>query len=101
MYRLSPARNIRSPLISFRPENSYNTMPADRHRLLLVYRRRVLVESFVPSPLIRVYKNCEKSHTPEKYKLGGTSDRCIECARKGRSYNLAPFSLSKWARIRQ
>ena len=76
-------------------------MPTNRHRLLLVYRRRVLVDSFVPSPLMRVCKNCEKSYTPEKYKLGGASGRCIECARKGRSCNLTPFSPSTWARIRQ
>lgn len=75
-------------------------MPADRHRLPAEYRRRLLVNSFNVDPM-RVCRNCENAHSPEKCKVGGSSDRCIECARKGRSCDLAPFSPARWARIRE
>jgi len=44
---------------------------------------------------MRVYLNYNKARSLEKYKVGSTSDRYIECARKGRSYNLIPFSPAR------
>ena len=41
---------------------------------------------------MRVYKNYEKARRLEKYKVGGSSDRCVECARLGYNCDLAPFS---------
>ncbi len=76
-------------------------MPTNRYRLLAKFRRRQLINSFNPTILIRVCRNYDKAHSPEKYKIGSTSNRYIECARKGRSYNLAPFSPARWARIRE
>ena len=76
-------------------------MPANRYRLLAKFRRRQLINSFNPTSLIRVYRNCDKAYSPEKYKIGGTSNRYIKYARKGRSYNLAPFSPARQARIRK
>ncbi len=76
-------------------------MPADRHRLPAEFRRRQLIHSFVPTNLMRVCQNCDKARSPEKCKVGGASNRCIECARKGRSCDLAPFSPARWARIRE
>ena len=66
------------------------------------YRRRNLVNLFNPTQdTMRVCKNCERTGTPDKCKVGGSSDRCIECARKTYSYNLAPFSPARWAKIRK
>ena len=48
---------------------------------------------------MRVCKNCDKANRPEKCKVGGSSDRCVECARVGYSCDLAPFSPARWARI--
>ncbi len=95
------AYNIRFPLISFRPENSYNTMPTNRYYLLAKFYRYQLINSFNPTSLIRVYRNCDKAYSPKKYKIGSTSNRYIKCARKGRSYNLTPFSPTRQARIRE
>ena len=65
-------------------------------------RRRNLVSSFNPSLLaIRVYKNCERSNTPNLCKVRGVSDKCVECARKSYLCDLAPFSPARWARIRR
>ena len=76
-------------------------MPADRHRVPSSFRRRTLVNSFVPVAVMRTCQNCEKANTPEKCKVGGSSDRCVECARKARSCDLAPFSPATWARVRR
>ncbi len=48
---------------------------------------------------MRVCKNYDKANHPEKYKVGGSSNRCVECARVSYSYNLAPFLPTQWARI--
>jgi len=76
-------------------------MPADRHKLSSPFRRRQLVSSIAPTTLMRVYKNCEKARRPKKCKVGGLSDRCVECARLGYSCDLAPFSPTRWARVQK
>ena len=50
---------------------------------------------------MRVCKNCERAGTPDKCKVGGSSDRCVECARKTYSCDLAPFSPARWAKLRK
>ena len=50
---------------------------------------------------MRVCKNCERSNTPDLCKVGGASDKCVECARKSYPCDLAPFSPARWARIRR
>jgi len=76
-----------------------SNMPADRHKLSSSFRRRNLISSVVLTVPMRVCKNCDKANRPEKYKVGGSSDRCVECARVGYSYDLAPFLPARWARI--
>ena len=77
------------------------TMPADRHKLSSSSRRRNLVSSVAPIVPMRVCKNCDKANRPEKCKVGGSSDRCVECARAGYSCDLAPFSPARWARVQR
>ncbi len=77
-------------------------MPPNRYRLPLLYRRRQLANSIkAPIPAIRVCRNYLKANRPEKYKVSGSSDRCVEYARLGYACDLAPFSPAKWARIEQ
>jgi len=76
-----------------------SNMPADRHKLSSSFRRRNLISSVIPTVPMRVCKNCDKANRPEKYKVGGSSDHYIECARINYSYNLAPFLPTRWARI--
>jgi len=71
-----------------------SNMPADRHKLSSLIRRRNLISSVVSIVPMRVYKNCDKANRPEKYKVGGSSDRYVEYARISYSYNLAPFLLT-------
>jgi len=74
-------------------------MPANRHKLSSSFRRYNLISSVVLTVLMRVYKNCDKANRPEKYKVGGSSDYYVECARVSYSYDLAPFLPTRWARI--
>ena len=85
------------------PRNHPSFMPPQRHHFPSSSdRRRVLVNSLQPSnAAMRVCKNCEKAGRPEKCKIGGSSDRCVECARCGYSCDLAPFSPAKWSRLRR
>ncbi len=76
-------------------------MPTNRYYLLAKFYYYQLINSFNPTSLIRVYQNCDKVYSLEKYKISSTSDRYIEYARKGRSYNLTPFSPTRQARIRE
>ncbi len=65
-------------------------------------RRRQLVDSFKALvPAMRVYYNYSRANRSEKYKVRGSSNRCVEYARLGYSCDLAPFSPAKWARIRK
>jgi len=41
---------------------------------------------------MRVYKNYDKANRPKKYKVGGSFNYYVKCARVSYSYNLAPFS---------
>jgi len=70
-------------------------MPTNRYKLSSSFRRRQLLSLIAPATLIRVCKNCEKARRPEKYKVGGSSNRYVECARLGYSYDLAPFSPAR------
>ncbi len=70
-------------------------IPANRYKLLSTFRRRQLVSSITPTTLIRVCKNYKKARRPEKYKVGGLSDRCVEYARLGYSCDLALFSPAR------
>jgi len=74
-------------------------MPADRHKLSSLFRRRNLISSVIPTVPMRVCKNCDKANRPKKCKVGGSSDYYVECARVSYSCNLAPFSPTRWARI--
>ncbi len=67
-----------------------------------IKRRRQLVDSFkVLTPAMRVYRNYLKANRLKKYKVRGSSNRYVECARLGYNCNLAPFSPTKWARIKK
>jgi len=76
-------------------------MPANRHKLSSSFHRRQLLSLIAPATPMRVYKNCEKARRLEKYKVGGSSDRYVECARLGYSCDLAPFSPARWARVQK
>jgi len=70
-------------------------MPTNRYKLLSSFRYRQLLLLIAPATLIRVYKNCEKARRLEKYKVGGSSNYYVECARLGYSCDLAPFSPTR------
>ncbi len=74
-------------------------MPADRHKLSSSFRYHNLISSVVLIVPMRVCKNYDKANRPEKYKVGGSSDYYVEYARVSYSYNLVPFSPTRWARI--
>ena len=48
---------------------------------------------------MRECKNCKNSKPPKKCLVGGSSNKCVECARGAIVCNLAPFSPVRWARI--
>jgi len=66
-------------------------MPTDRYKLSSSFRRHNLILSIILTVLMRVYKNCDKANRPKKYKVGGSSDYYVKCARVSYSYNRAPF----------
>ena len=71
----------------------------DKHKLSSTVRRRGLVKSFCPSVPMRECRNCKDSKPPKKCLVGGSSDKCVECARGAIVCDLAPFSPVRWARI--
>ncbi len=68
-----------------------SNIPTNRYKLSSLFRRRNLILSVVLIVLIRIYKNCNKANHPKKYKVGGSSNYYVECARVSYSYNLVPF----------
>jgi len=77
-------------------------MPPVRSKPKSIFLRHQLVNTILKTGSIamRVYSNCERAGQADKYKVGVSAGRCIECARKGSSdYNLSPFSPAKWTKI--
>ena len=89
---LGPPPRIIVPIIS-------STIPANRYKLPSSFRRRRIVESFIPTLSIRKCNNYKQSTQPKKYLIGRSLDKYIKYDRLGRYYNLALFSLIRWARI--
>ena len=78
-------------------------MPACRRSHKSSVRRANLVGILESSCVraMRVCRNCEKSGTSDRCKIGKDSDRCLECVRKACSCNLAPFSAAQWSRVQR
>ena len=101
----SPDRNNRSPLQVFVPENSLpSTIPPERSsQRISTYRRKAFVSSFLPTGVaMRPCSNCIRAGRPDQYKVGGSSNKCLDCVRCGYSnYDLAPFSPVRWTRLQK
>ena len=78
-------------------------MPACRRSHKSSVRRANLIDILESSCVeaMRVCRNCEKSGTSDRCKIGKDSDRCLECVRKACSCNLAPFSAAQWTRVQR
>ena len=107
----TPWRSIRSVVLLvilapssriFVPKFLVPTMPPLRSRPRSTFSRHQLVDTILKtgSLAMRPCSNCERAGYADKCKVGASSQRCVECARKGSSdCNLAPFSPAKWTRI--
>ena len=75
---------------------------SSKPNLLSSVQKQRLLNSLTSSSLaIRPCNEYERKGCPNKCKIGARSEKCVECVRTGRNCNLAPFSPTKWARLRR